>query len=72
MTITDAIDAINTAADRHAAMVIANEVAMESMAGARPYADELAVRRAWFAKWGNAPQSLGYAGPRPGTNWTGD
>ena len=53
-------------------MVIANEVAMESMAGARPYADELAVRRAWFAKWGNAPQSLGYAGPRPGTNWTGD
>jgi hypothetical protein len=72
MTITDAIDAINTAADRHAAMVIANAIAMESMQLERPYADELAVRRAWFAKWGNGPQSLGYAGPRPGTNWTGD
>ena len=72
MEITDAIDAINTAADRQAAMRIANEVAMESMDGARPYADELAVRKAWFAKWGNAPQSLGYAGPRSGCNWTGD
>ncbi len=72
MTITDAIDAINTAPDRHAAMQIANAVAMESMDGARPYADELAVRKAWFERWGNAPQSLGYAGPRAGTNWTGD
>jgi hypothetical protein len=45
---------------------------MESMDGARPYADELAVRKAWFERWGNAPQSLGYAGPRAGTNWTGD
>jgi hypothetical protein len=72
MTITDAIDAINTAADRHAAMRIANAVAMESMDGSRPYADELAVRKAWFERWGNAPQQLGYAGPRVGTNWTGD
>jgi len=72
MTITDAIDAINTAADRHAAMQVANAVAMESMDGARPYADELAVRRAWFERWGNGPQQLGYAGPRAGTNWTGD
>jgi len=72
MTITEAIDAINAAADRHAAMRIANAVATESMDGSRPYADELAVRRAWFEKWGNAPQSLGYAGPRVGCNWTGD
>jgi hypothetical protein len=53
-------------------MRIANAVAMESMDGSRPYADELAVRKAWFERWGNAPQSLGYAGPRVGTNWTGD
>jgi hypothetical protein len=72
MTITEAIDAINTAADRHAAMRIANAVAMESMLLERPYADELAVRKAWFERWGNAPQQLGYAGPRVGTNWTGD
>jgi hypothetical protein len=72
MKIEDAIEAINTAADRHAAMVIANAIAMESMQLERPYADELAVRKAWFERWGNAPQSLGYAGPRVGTNWTGD
>ena len=72
MKIEDAIEAINTAADRHAAMVIANAVAMESMQLERPYADELAVRRAWFERWGNGPQSLGYAGPRVGTNRTGD
>lgn len=72
MTIEDAIEAINTAADRHAAMVIANAVARESMELERPYADELAVRAAWFKRWGNSPQQLGYAGPRAGTNWTGD
>ena len=72
MTIEDAIEAINTSADRHAAMVIANAVARESMELERPYADELAVRAAWFKRWGNTKQQLGYAGPRPGTNWTGD
>ena len=72
MTTEDAIEAINDAEDRHAAMAIANSVAMESMDGNRPYADELAVRAAWFKRWGNAPQQLGYAGPRRGTNWTGD
>jgi hypothetical protein len=72
MEIEEAIEAIRTAADGRAAMMIANAVAMESMDGARPYADELAVRRAWFERWGNGPQSLGYAGPRAGTNWTGD
>jgi hypothetical protein len=72
MTTEDAIEAINDAEDRHAAMVIANTVAMESMAGSRPYSDELAVRAAWFKRWGNTKQQLGYAGPRPGTNWTGD
>jgi hypothetical protein len=72
MTIEDAIEAINTAADRNAAMVIANAVARESMELERPYADELAVRAAWFKRWGNTQQQLGYAGPRPGTNWTGD
>jgi len=72
MTTEDAIKAINDAKDRHAAMVIANAVAMESMQLERPYADELAVRAAWFKRWGNTKQQLGYAGPRPGTNWTGD
>jgi hypothetical protein len=72
MTTEDAIKAINDAEDRHAAMVIANAVAMESMQLERPYADELAVRAAWFKRWGNTKQQLGYAGPRPGTNWTGD
>ena len=72
MTTEHAIEAINAAADRNAAMAIANAVAMESMDGSRPYSDELAVRTAWFQRWGNAPQQLGYAGPRPGTNWTGD
>jgi len=72
MTTEDAIKAINDAEDRHAAMVIANAVAMESMQLERPYADELAVRAAWFKRWGTAPQQLGYAGPRAGTNWTGD
>jgi hypothetical protein len=72
MTIEDAIEAINTAADRNAAMVIANAVARESMELERPYADELAVRAAWFKRWGNTKQQLGYAGPRRGTNWTGD
>jgi hypothetical protein len=72
MTTEDAIKAINDAEDRHAAMVIANAVAMESMLLERPYADELAVRTAWFQRWGNSPQQLGYAGPRRGTNWTGD
>jgi hypothetical protein len=72
MTIEDAIEAINTAADRNAAMVIANAVARESMELERPYADELAVRAAWFKRWGQTKQQLGYAGPRRGTNWTGD
>jgi hypothetical protein len=72
MTTEDAIKAINDAEDRHAAMVIANAVAMESMQLERPYADELAVRAAWFKRWGQTKQQLGYAGPRPGTNWTGD
>jgi hypothetical protein len=72
MTTEHAIEAINAAADRNAAMAIANAVAMESMDGNRPYADELAVRAAWFKRWGTAPQQLGYAGPRRGTNWTGD
>ena len=72
MTIEEAIQAINDAENHHAAMVIANTVAMESMAFERPYADELAVRRAWHERWGNSPQQLGYAGPRAGTNWTGD
>lgn len=72
MTTEDAIRAINDSEDRHAAMVIANAVAMESMQLERPYADELAVRAAWFKRWGNTKQQLGYAGPRAGTNWTGD
>lgn len=72
MTIEEAIQAINDAQNHHAAMVIANAVAVESMYGLRPYDDELAVRRAWHERWGNAPQQLGYAGPRAGTNWTGD
>ncbi len=72
MTLDEAIAGINEAEDRHAAMRIANAVAMESMAGQRPYADEVAVRTAWFRRWGNAKQELGYAGPRAGTNWTGD
>ena len=72
MTIDEAITAIQTAANKHAAMVIANAVAMESMLLERPYADELAVRQAWRERWGNEPQTLGDAGPRPGTNWTGD
>jgi len=72
MTIEDAIEAINTAADRNAAMVIANAVARESMELERPYSDELAVRAAWFKRWGQTKQQLGYAGPRRGTNWTGD
>ena len=72
MTIEEALAAINSASDRHAAMRIANEVAMESMNGNRPYADELAVRAAWFERWGNHKPRLGDAGPRPGTNWTGD
>ena len=72
MTIDEAITAIQTAANKHDAMKIANAVSMESMALARPYADELAVRQAWRERWGMEPQTLGDAGPRPGTNWTGD
>jgi hypothetical protein len=72
MTTEDAIRAINDSEDRHAAMVIANAVAMESMHLERPYADELAVRAAWFKRWGNTQQQLCYAGQRAGTNWTGD
>jgi hypothetical protein len=72
MTLDEAITAIQTAGNKHAAMVIANAVAMESMLLERPYADELAVRQAWHKRWGMEPQTLGDAGPRPGTNWTGD
>ena len=72
MTLDEAVAAINGAEDRNAAMRIANTVAMQSMKGQRPYADELAVRRAWFDRWGYEPPRLGDAGPRAGTNWTGD
>ena len=72
MTIDEALVAIDSATDRHAAMVIANLVARESMELKRPYSDELAVRAAWFKRWGKEKQQLGYAGPRVGTNWTGD
>ena len=72
MTIEEALAAIKDADDRNAAMQVANAVAMESMKGTRPYADELAVRAAWFERWGGHKPRLGDAGPRPGTNWTGD
>jgi len=72
MTLDEALQAINDAASSFEAQVVANSVAMESMAGQRPYSDELAVRRAWFERWGSTPQVLGDAGPRAGTNWTGD
>ena len=72
MTLHDAITAIQEAGNKNDAMKIANAVSMESMAGSRPYADELAVRHAWHERWGQEPQTLGDAGPRPGTNWTGD
>ena len=72
MTLDEAITAIQTAGNKHDAMKIANAVSMESMLLERPYADELAVRHAWHERWGKEPQTLGDAGPRPGTNWTGD
>jgi len=72
MEITDAIVAINEAANRHAAQAIANGVAAEAQAGLRPSDDERAVRQAWHERWGSEATVVGYTGPRAGTNWTGD
>ena len=72
MTLDEAIVAIKAAGDRHEAMMVANSVAMESMAGKRPYEEELAVRQAWWESWGYEHPKLGDAGPRRGSNWTGD
>ena len=73
MTLNEAIQAIDTADNRNTAMAIANTIAMHAMQGLRPAEDEKAVRAAWLKRWGgDHTQVLGDAGPRAGTNWTGD
>lgn len=72
MTLDEAIQLIETAENRNVAMAIANTVAFHAMQGLRPAGDEQAVRDAWRKRWGHEKPVLGDAGPRPGTNWTGD
>jgi hypothetical protein len=72
MTLDEALQAIDTADNRNTAMAIANTIAMHAMQGLRPAEDEQAVRAAWLKRWGHEKPVLGDAGPRAGTNWTGD
>ena len=74
MTLDEAITAIRTAPNRHQAQGVANSVALQCMRGERDAGDELAVRTAWWERWGNEPVEWEptYREPRPGTHWTGD
>lgn len=75
MTLEEAIVAIRSAPDKGRAQMVANDIAIACMRGERDAGDELAVRHAWYERWGHElmqSQVVGDCGPRPGANWTGD